>query len=200
MDPTMYTLIELSPFIAPPNLGNVLIYPAFATPQVLKTVEHLWENLQNYYLLYINISRGCFCMLNKNILNHFKVSNDPTLIGWNPMMSVQLILTQLETSFGKPSNALMWNNVKLFRLYFNPNDAIELLFLRVEQCQEVAIMARNPYSDTQLIRNTVHLLLQSVIFPMKEFEDWETTTNKSWTSLKLFVHGAYQCHLVTVGL
>ncbi len=98
-------------------------------------------------------------MLEENILNQFKVSNDPTLIGWNPTMSIQLILTQLETLFSKPSNALMWNNDKMFRSDFNPSNAPEALFLWVEQCQEVAIIAQNLYSDTQLIRNTVHLLL-----------------------------------------
>jgi hypothetical protein len=35
---------------------------------------------------------------------------------------------------------------------------------------------------------------------MKEFKDWEITTNKSWTSLKSFVHGACQCCLVAVSL
>jgi hypothetical protein len=103
IDPTMYALIELSPFIASPDQGDFPFYPTFATPQVLKTVEHLWDNLQNYYLLYINISRVCFRMLDENIPDQFKVSNDPALIGWNPIMSIQLILAQLETLFGKPS-------------------------------------------------------------------------------------------------
>jgi hypothetical protein len=53
-------------------------------------------------------------MLDKNIPNHFKVSNDPTLIGWNPTMSIQLILTQLETLFGKPSDALTAKLLSLF--------------------------------------------------------------------------------------
>ncbi len=148
MDPTMYAPIKLSHFnIAPPDPVNILIYPVFATPQVLKTVERLWDNLQNYYLSYITITRACFRLLDENIPDQFKVSNDPTLVGGNLTMNIQLMLTQLETLFGKPSNALMGNNNKLFRLNFNPNDAPELLFLQVEQCQEVAIIAQNPYSD-----------------------------------------------------
>ncbi len=35
---------------------------------------------------------------------------------------------------------------------------------------------------------------------MKEFEDWEAPNNKIWTSLKTFVHGAFQCQLVAVGI
>jgi hypothetical protein len=52
----------------------------------------------------------------------------------------------------------------------------------------------------QLIRNTMHLLLQSGIFPVEEFEDWEIAANKTWTLLKSFVHGAYQHHLVAISL
>jgi hypothetical protein len=113
MDPTMYLLIELTPFTAPPDLGDLPNYPHFATPQVIKTLDQLWENARNYYLLYINISRVWFCMLGKNFNDHFKVSNDPNMIRWNPTMSIQLILAQLEASYGKPGNHLMWNNDKL---------------------------------------------------------------------------------------
>jgi hypothetical protein len=35
---------------------------------------------------------------------------------------------------------------------------------------------------------------------MKEFEDWEATTNKTWTSLKEFIHGAFQRRLVVVDI
>jgi hypothetical protein len=200
MDPTMYALIELSPFVAPPDPGDVPICPNFAALQVLKTINKLWENAINYYLSYINISRACFRMLDETIPDQFKVSNNPTLIGWNPMMSIQSILTQLENTFGQPGGLLMWNKDKIFRADFLPNNAPKLLFLRIKQCQEVVIIACNLYSEKQIIANTIHLLLQSGIFPMKEFEDWEAANNKTWTSLKRFVHGAFQCQLVAVGI
>jgi hypothetical protein len=110
-------------------------------------------------------------MLNENIPNQFNVSNNPTLIGWNPTMSIRLILMQLENMFGQPEGSLMWNKDKIFQVDFLPNDAPELLLFCNEQCQKVAIIARNLYSEKQLIANTIHLLLQSGIFPMKEFED-----------------------------
>jgi hypothetical protein len=55
MDLRMYVLIKLSPFVAPPDPGNVPIYPNFAVRQVLKTINTLWENAGNYYLSYVNI-------------------------------------------------------------------------------------------------------------------------------------------------
>ncbi len=88
MDPVKYLPIKLTSLAAPPNLGNVTKHPQFATPQVIKMPDRLWENARNYYLSYINISRACFWMLDKNINNHFKVSNDPNLIRWSPTMSI----------------------------------------------------------------------------------------------------------------
>jgi hypothetical protein len=88
---------------------------------------------------------------------------------------------------GQPGGSLMWNKDKIFRTDFLPYHAPELLFLQVEQCQKVAIVACNPYSVKQLIANMIHLFLQSGIIPMKEFEEWEVTINKTWISLKTFV-------------
>ena len=110
-------------------------------------------------------------MLNENFPDQFKMSNGPNLIRWNTTMSIQLILTQLENMFGQPGGSLMWNNDKIFRTDFLPNNTPELLFLRIQLCQEVVIIAHNPHSEKQLIANMIHLLLQSSIFPMKEFED-----------------------------
>ena len=142
MDPTTDVLTILSPFVTSPWSGPCShLSQYFAAPQVLKTINKLWENARNYYLSYVNISRACFCMLNENIPDLFKMSNNSNLIGWNTAMSIQLILTQLENMFGQPGGSLMWNNDKIFRTDFLPNDAPELLFLRVEQCQEVAIIA-----------------------------------------------------------
>jgi hypothetical protein len=49
-------------------------------------------------MLYVNIPCTLFRMLDDNIDDSFKVSNNPTLTGWNPTMSIQLILMQLEVS------------------------------------------------------------------------------------------------------
>jgi hypothetical protein len=59
---------------------------------------------------------------------------------------------------------------------------------------------RIPSTQAQLLMNAVHLLLQSQIFPMKEFEDWEQSVSKNWTDLRIFVQGAYAHCLVAVNL
>jgi hypothetical protein len=141
MDPTIYALIKVATFLMPPNPGNVPVHPQFATVQMIKTANRIWENARNYYLSYIYISRTCFCMLDKLVPDHFMVSNNPNLIRLNLMMSIQLILARLETLYGKPMPTILWNNNTLFTLDFSPNKAPEMPFHRIEQCQEVAIIA-----------------------------------------------------------
>ena len=105
---------------------------------------------------------------------------------------MQMILTQLETAYSQPTGTTLWENDKIFWAPFGANEVPESLFLQLERCQEVALLGNNPYSQTQLVNCAVQLLLQSGVFPMKEFEDWEREVSKTWTDLKRFVQAAYQ--------
>ena len=46
----------------------------------------------------------------------------------------------------------------------------------------------------------MYLLLQSGIFPTREFESWDAVVGKTWPILKTFVQQAYQRRLLAVGL
>jgi hypothetical protein len=200
MDLTMYALIKTNMFVQPPKPGDSPPYPQFATPQVLKTCKRLWENARNYYLSYVNISSVCFRMLDKLVPDQYKVSNDPNLLGWNPTMSIQLILAQLESSYGKPMANIIWNNNILFTANSNPVDAPETLFHQIKQCPEVAIIGATPYTAAQLENNMMHLFLKSGIFPTREFESCDAVPNKTWPVLKTFVHGVYAQKLVALNI
>jgi hypothetical protein len=196
MHPTMYSLIKTHQFVQPLNPGASPPYAQFTTPQAIKMCKCLWENARNYYLSYINISRVCFWMLDKLVRGKYKVSSNPNLLGWDPTMSIQLILVQLENSYGKPTANIIWNNNVLFTTNFNPLDVPEMLFHQIKQCQEVAIIGATPYMSAQLVNNTMHLLLKSGNFPTREFESWDAIQNKTWPVLKTFVHGGYAHKLV----
>jgi hypothetical protein len=73
-----------------------------------------------------------------------------------------------------------------------------VLFYRIEQCQEIQILAQDPYSLTQIINNAVHLLQQSGIFPLKEFNAWDAITPKTYPALKMFIHEAYTHRLTAL--
>ena len=152
---------------------------------------------KNYYLLFLNINRACFKMLDETVSNQFKVSNTPNLTGWDSTMTIRIILKQLEALYGKPDTmTLFWNNT-LFQSPFPATEAPEMFFYRIKQCQEIQTLAQDPYSNMQIINNLLHLLMQSNIFPLKEFDTWERITPKKYPDLKTFIHKAYT-HRLTV--
>jgi hypothetical protein len=51
-----------------------------------------------------------------------------------------------------------------------PTDSPEMLFYRIEQCQEIQRIGKLSYSGEQIIANAVRILIQSNIFPLKEFD------------------------------
>jgi hypothetical protein len=139
-------------------------------------------------------------MLDDSISNQFKVSNTPNLTGWNSTMTVIVILEQLEASYGKPDTMTLFGYDTLFRSPFPAHEAPELLFYRIEQCQEIQNLAQDPYTPTQIINNAVRLLQQSGIFPLKEFDTWEAITTKTYPALKTFIHEAYTRRLTALQL
>jgi hypothetical protein len=52
----------------------------------------------------------------------------------------------------------------------------------------------------QIIGNAVRLHMQSVIFPLKEFDTWEATAIKMYPILKTFIHEAYSRCLTAMQL
>ncbi len=144
MDPVMYTLIEPTiHFVLVSDPSIFPVYSNFATKAAIKMADRRFEHDNNYYLLFSNINRACFPMLNKNIANQFKVSNNQNMTGMNSLMSIFLILEQLKTSYGKPDMMLLIHNDTLFQSPFPATKAPEMLYW-IEQCQEIQMIAQDP--------------------------------------------------------
>ena len=199
MDPTMYAMIENIPFTIPADPGPTTTYNGgFQTQQQMRSSEQLWEtNTRNYFLSFENINRACFRCIDELVRPEYKVSNLPGLNGWNSTMSIQDILSQLETTFGRPSATVLFQNNTTFTSPFNPMETPETLFRRIEECQEIAVLGKAPYTVMQIVGTTMYLFQQSGIFPTREFETWETVASKTWPALKLHVQGAYQRKLIS---
>ncbi len=122
------------------------------------------------------------------------------MTGWNSYMTVCLILEQLENSYGKPNTMSLFHKDTLFCSPFPATEAPEMLFYQIEQCQEIQTIAQDPYTPKQIIGNAVHLLMQSGIFLLKEFNTWEAMPVKLYPILKTFIHEAYSRHLTAMQL
>jgi hypothetical protein len=128
MAPAVYALLKPMPFFVPTDLGAAPVYTPFAMPATIKMINATFEQDKNYFKSFKNIYRVCFRMLDELVPNQFKVSNSPALLGWNPTMYIELILSQMESSYGKPSAAMLFANNTLFKKTLAANDSPESLF------------------------------------------------------------------------
>jgi hypothetical protein len=115
-------------------------------------------------------------------------------------MLIQDIMTQLETSYGKPMPMALHNNDLLFCSPMTTTDVPEMLFYRIEQCQEIATLAGDPFTPMQIMNTAVGILMQVQVLPLKEFDTWEQTAVKTYPDLKTFIHEAYTRHLQSLAI
>jgi hypothetical protein len=102
-------------------------------------------------------------------------------------------------AYGLLSKHKLLQNNALIRSPFCATEAPSL-FWHIKQCQEIQVIADNPYTPMKLMTNAVQLLMTSRIFPMRKFKDWDATPNKRYNSLKIFVYRAYARQLVAIQL
>ncbi len=159
MSPTVYALLKPLAFVVPVNPGPSAIYIPFAPPATIKMIDATFVRNKNYFLSYRNIYQACFRMLDDLVPPSFKVSNQPVLLGWNTTMSIDTIMSQMESSYGKPSPAMLFSNNTVFKGPIAATDSPETLFYRMEQCQEVMTLGNLPYTTKQIIANAVRMLM-----------------------------------------
>jgi hypothetical protein len=87
------------------------------------------------------------------------------------------------------------NNLNLLAAY-NSQEPPELLFKRCTDCQEIAIIAKVPYTNKQLLKNVIDLLTRCGMYT-HDMEDWDRKpkADKTWIHLHPFIQKAYQRHL-----
>ncbi len=90
--------------------GATAVYPQWAAPTAVQMVDATFLQDKNYFLSYKNNARACFRIFDANIAARFKVSNTPSLTGWNLTMSINVIPDQLQDSYGKPNMMVLFNN------------------------------------------------------------------------------------------
>jgi hypothetical protein len=72
-------------------------------------------------------------------------------------------------------------------------NAPEVLFWRIESCAKVAPLGHNPYTDRQLINNTIRLLLNTGLY-VRLFEEWDhlAPATQTWVALCTLIQEVFQ--------
>ena len=133
---SMYSLLTPSLFWLPTDPGQMAVYypppveivdaqdnpvldaagnPTYQDPPDIpraaqSSIDAQFKRAKNYYKLYLNIRQAVFNVLDDNIDDAFKVSNDPMLVGWNPMMEPREIFNQIRPTYGKLTPAALLQN------------------------------------------------------------------------------------------
>ncbi len=105
-------------------------------------------------------------------------------MGWHAGMETQDILDQLSQTYGQPTSAALEINNVTFHGHYSAANAPEVLFQRIKNCAEIAILGNNPYTDWQLINNAIRLLLMTGL-NIRAFEEWDRLLPGAQTWIEL---------------
>jgi hypothetical protein len=107
-------------------------------------------------------------------------------------MRVIDILNQLSLIYGQPTLSALEANDHIFRSPTSATDTPEVLFRCIEECAETALLGQNPYTNKQLITNTIRLLLTTGLY-FRAFKDWDQLTEpaKTWIELRRMIQEAF---------
>jgi hypothetical protein len=166
------------------------MYPTFPKSLKLTASPQYPTHKQNYCKTCINNYRAVYNMLDSHICDAYKVAPpmSPPTIGWNSTMTVNEIFDQLMVMYGKPTPDAMHQNNLNFLTPYNPKDPLEILFKRCTNCQEIANIAKVPYTNKQLLMNVMDLLMHCGLYTCN-MEDWDRSANanKTWLHLLSFI-------------
>ena len=103
-------------------------------------------------------------------------------------MSICKIFDQMASTYGTPTpDAMRQNNINFLAAY-NPQDPPKILFKQYTDTQEIATVAKNPYTTKQLLINTIHLLVCCRLY-QRGLEDWERKPlgDQTWINMWPFI-------------
>ena len=205
MSRPMYALLVTggTAFRIPTDPGPAAVYtradPADLTPLTRTeqaTVDATFARAKHYFQSYTNIERVIYAALRTSVNEAFQVSNIAGVTGWPASMAIREMLDQLSSTYGLPTPAALELNDNEFRRPYSAADAPEVLFRRIENCAEVAIIGGNPYTDRQIVMNTIRLLLTTGLY-IRMFEEWDRLdiADQTWIALRQMIQESFQRRL-----
>ena len=214
LSPAMYALIDTTPFHWNISTSAIPVFPArfvleddgtngaeipYTRDEIL-TITATHARRKHLHDTGINICRAVFDTLDAHVGDEFKSPPDsaPGTVGWNLTMLPNDMFEQLMLTYGKPTpDAVRQNNMTFYSAY-NPKDPPEVLFKRFADCQEIAIVAKVPFTTEQLLMNAVDLLTRCGMYT-RDMDDWERKpiADQTYFLLRPFIQAAFQRRLTS---
>ena len=170
------------------------------TREEIFTITATHACFKHYHDTGTNICHAVFDLLDAHVGDEFKSppANAQGTTGWNSTMLPNDMFDQLMLVYGKPTpDAVCQNNLTFYSAY-NPKDPPEVLFKHLSDCQEVAIVAKVPFTVDQLLMNAVDLFTRTGLYA-RDMVDWERKprAEQTYFNLRPFIQAAYQCRITS---
>ncbi len=121
-------------------------------------------------------------------------------MGYANVTTIQ-ILTHLYTTYGKITPQDLDENHNRMKAPFDPSQPIEELFQQIEDAQELATAADEPFTDSQLVSSAYNNVFQTGLFA-DACREWrrKAAADKSWANFQVafaLAHQEYHESLLT---
>lgn len=198
MPPEIYALRTATAWTDWPNPGPHPD-PADTTAQQNNN-KTIYDSNKAVYDSDQNVRRAVNDALNDAIPNAFRkpVGNQIGTKVFTVRDDPRQILADLRVKYGTATPNDKAANEQAFNQPWNPNEPIEALFDRLEECYVYSIMAKPPYTMEQLIDKAIIAIQRTGLYEtaLLEWTGFEEE-NKTWQQLKLHFEEAYEIRLAS---
>ena len=170
------------PTFAPTWPGTLWIPPNSGIVQAIHIKEQHHERIRIY--------RECQ-NVDKALLNHLQRSLEPKYLesfvdDTTPLLTSDIPVKDLFLRYGTVHGIDVKNlETEVLKTAFAPSEPLVLIWNPIEKLKKLAIQAKLPYSEAQLIEFALHIIRNTHDFK-KALGDWnaKSATNKTWVALK----------------
>ena len=198
MPEQIYALRCATPWAEWPDPGN---HPAAANTSVeQRNVKTIYDANRVVFDTQENVRRAINDALNAAIPNAFRkpIGNQMGQKVYTVRDNPRDILSNLRTKYGTSTPAEKRRNNVLLDAPWDPNDPIEALFDRIEDCFIFALICKPEFTMEQVIDKAIVAIQLTGLYETALLE-WSgfTEDNKTWQQLKLHFEEAYELRLAS---
>eukprot|EP00804_Cyclotella_cryptica_P013523 CCRYP_017243-RA/>CCRYP_017243-RA protein AED:0.41 eAED:0.30 QI:0/0/0/1/1/1/5/0/1642 len=198
MPEQIYALRSVIPWTEWPDPGN---HPAAANTSVeQRNVKTIYDANRVVFDSQENVRRAINDALNEAIPNAFRkpIGNQMGQKVYTVRDNPRDILSNLRTKYGTSTPAEKRRNNVLLDAPWDPNDPIEALFDRIEDCFIFALICKPQFTMEQIIDKAIVAIQLTGLYETALLE-WSgfAEENKTWQQLKLHFEEAYELRLAS---
>ena len=198
MPPAIYALRSNTPWTYWPDPGP---HPAQGgTTAEQNNIRVLYDANKAVFDTQQNVRRAVNEALNAAVPNAFRkpIGNQIGTKVYTVRDDPQTILTDLRAKYGTCTPSEKAANGRRFDEQWDPNEPIEALFDRLEDCYIFAMQNKPPFTLEQMIDKAITAIQLTGLYEraLLEWQDFDEA-NKTWAQLKLHFEEAYEVRLAS---